>query len=229
MLERGTGFEPATTSLEGWCSATELPPQLERSRADAGSRTRACRASTSRPGRAGSATSDVAEIDFPAPRRAAHFCIPEEGRILGHPPNARLHRPKAKGWWAGRDSNPRRREPTDLQSAPFGRLGTCPSKARGLRQEAFDGVVSAHARCRRPFAGMELAVGLAPTTACLQNRCSTVELRQRVRTSKRATQSFRQARRAILGTGPWAVKRKDSLQNFRSILQDSGVQDRRKV
>lgn len=25
-LERGTGFEPATTSLEGWCSATELPP-----------------------------------------------------------------------------------------------------------------------------------------------------------------------------------------------------------
>jgi hypothetical protein len=25
--ERGTGFEPATTSLEGWCSATELPPR----------------------------------------------------------------------------------------------------------------------------------------------------------------------------------------------------------
>jgi hypothetical protein len=27
-LERGTGFEPATTSLEGWCSATELPPHF---------------------------------------------------------------------------------------------------------------------------------------------------------------------------------------------------------
>src|SRR5947207_13971232 len=27
-VERGTGFEPATTSLEGWCSATELPPQI---------------------------------------------------------------------------------------------------------------------------------------------------------------------------------------------------------
>ena len=26
--ERGTGFEPATTSLEGWCSATELPPHI---------------------------------------------------------------------------------------------------------------------------------------------------------------------------------------------------------
>ena len=26
--ERGTGFEPATTSLEGWCSATELPPPV---------------------------------------------------------------------------------------------------------------------------------------------------------------------------------------------------------
>ena len=38
--------------------------------------------------------------------------------------------------WAGRDSNPRRREPTDLQSAPFGRLGTCPvrrPKASGSR------------------------------------------------------------------------------------------------
>ena len=27
-VERGTGFEPATTSLEGWCSATELPPPV---------------------------------------------------------------------------------------------------------------------------------------------------------------------------------------------------------
>ena len=27
-MERGTGFEPATTSLEGWCSATELPPHV---------------------------------------------------------------------------------------------------------------------------------------------------------------------------------------------------------
>ena len=27
VMKRGTGFEPATTSLEGWCSATELPPR----------------------------------------------------------------------------------------------------------------------------------------------------------------------------------------------------------
>ena len=30
-------------------------------------------------------------------------------------------------WWAGRDSNPRRRMPADLQSAPFDRFGTDPS------------------------------------------------------------------------------------------------------
>ena len=30
--------------------------------------------------------------------------------------------------WRGRDSNPRRRPPTDLQSAPFGRFGTPPNK-----------------------------------------------------------------------------------------------------
>ncbi len=28
--------------------------------------------------------------------------------------------------WAGLDSNPRRREPTDLQSVPFDRFGTDP-------------------------------------------------------------------------------------------------------
>ena len=29
-------------------------------------------------------------------------------------------------WWAGKDSNLRRHKPADLQSAPFGRLGTDP-------------------------------------------------------------------------------------------------------
>ena len=30
-------------------------------------------------------------------------------------------------WWAGKDSNLRRHKPADLQSAPFGRLGTDPT------------------------------------------------------------------------------------------------------
>src|SRR3989441_6886476 len=30
-------------------------------------------------------------------------------------------------WWGGEDSNPRRRTPADLQSAPFGHLGTSPN------------------------------------------------------------------------------------------------------
>jgi hypothetical protein len=29
-------------------------------------------------------------------------------------------------WWRGKDSNLRRNNPTDLQSAPFGRFGTSP-------------------------------------------------------------------------------------------------------
>ena len=33
-------------------------------------------------------------------------------------------------WWWGKDSNLRRPEPTDLQSAPFGRFGTPPSPMR---------------------------------------------------------------------------------------------------
>ena len=31
-----------------------------------------------------------------------------------------------RGWWGEEDSNLRRHEPTDLQSAPFGRLGISP-------------------------------------------------------------------------------------------------------
>src|ERR1700741_3074974 len=34
-----------------------------------------------------------------------------------------------RGWW-GKDSNLRRREPADLQSAPVGRLGTSPDCRR---------------------------------------------------------------------------------------------------
>lgn len=33
---------------------------------------------------------------------------------------------KDKSWWAGLDSNQRRRKPAELQSAPFGHSGTDP-------------------------------------------------------------------------------------------------------
>jgi hypothetical protein len=35
-------------------------------------------------------------------------------------------RVRRREWWRGEDSNLRRREPADLQSAPFGRFGTSP-------------------------------------------------------------------------------------------------------
>ena len=42
-------------------------------------------------------------------------------------------------WWRGEDSNLRRREPTDLQSAPFDRFGTSPlcRLAESLRPQTF--------------------------------------------------------------------------------------------
>src|SRR3954469_21177662 len=89
-MERGTGFEPATTSLEGWCSATELPPRVL--------------------------------VDFTSHPVSQLVTTVRLRRVR---PNRARPRGESE-WWAGRDSNPRRREPTDLQSAPFGRLGTCP-------------------------------------------------------------------------------------------------------
>jgi hypothetical protein len=41
--------------------------------------------------------------------------------------------PTQGAWWAGLDSNQRRRTPADLQSAPFGRLGTDPRIPLGGR------------------------------------------------------------------------------------------------
>ncbi len=38
----------------------------------------------------------------------------------------RPFQPPRKQWWAGQDSNLRRRKPAELQSAPFGHSGTCP-------------------------------------------------------------------------------------------------------
>ena len=35
-------------------------------------------------------------------------------------------------WWAGKDSNLRRHKPADLQSAPFGRLGTDPQGVHSI-------------------------------------------------------------------------------------------------
>lgn len=49
------------------------------------------------------------------------FCILNNRGVVCHP---KLRR--SEGWWAGRDSNPRRRKPADLQSAPFDRFGTYP-------------------------------------------------------------------------------------------------------
>ena len=117
-VERGTGFEPATTSLEGWCSATELPPRdlgpsrsLMSSRADFFQNT-------------GEVCASLVNRQLTRPSRGCLHCTRPPQRSCG----------AESKWWAGRDSNPRRREPTDLQSAPFGRLGTCPP--RGSRPQA---------------------------------------------------------------------------------------------
>ena len=85
-------------------------------------------------------------------------------------------------WWRGEDLNPRRRAPADLQSAPFGHLGTSPLGREAPQKP------SVHRRGARlvtivlpGIAGllpMELAKGFEPPTCCLQGSRSTPELRQ---------------------------------------------------
>src|SRR4030095_2894973 len=66
-------------------------------------------------------------------------------------------------WWGGEDLNPRRRTPADLQSAPFGHLGTSPNPP---------------ARTWQLLEKLALAGGFEPPTHCLQGSCSAPELRQ---------------------------------------------------
>src|ERR1700739_124811 len=46
---------------------------------------------------------------------------------------SRAWRSSSHAWWGGEDLNPRRRLPADLQSAPFGHLGTSPNPPACLR------------------------------------------------------------------------------------------------
>src|SRR5262245_61517272 len=103
-MERETGFEPATPSLEGWRSTTELFPRL----GSPGARSRpGCRPTP---------------LSFAPP---GHARKNSGGRPTARPaPTSRP--PTTPRWWRGEDLNPRRRSPADLQSAPFGHLGTSP-------------------------------------------------------------------------------------------------------
>src|SRR5881396_196449 len=71
-------------------------------------------------------------------------------------------------WWGGEDLNPRRRLPADLQSAPFGHLGTSPNLP------ACDENLSLANAAQK----LALAGGFEPPTHCLQGSCSAPELRQ---------------------------------------------------
>jgi hypothetical protein len=90
-LERATGFEPATASLEGWNSTTELRPHV----IDVGG-TRKC---------------DTNSLEG--------FVLPAQS--LDVPASSKLGMVGRQGF------EPWKPMATDLQSAPFVHLGTCPN------------------------------------------------------------------------------------------------------
>ena len=103
------GFEPTTASLEGWNSTTELrPPSPHHLPALQHPTCEARIRYTHRLPCVYVATHTLADV-IPSPRSI----------------RAALDRASSV-WWAGKDSNLGRHKPADLQSAPFGHLGTCP-------------------------------------------------------------------------------------------------------
>ena len=165
-LERETGIEPATNSLEGCDSTTELLPPTRsltsphRAPAAWPASHALARYTHTRPGSSPASRalaiclSDPRSIDLtwpvghsvparPPPTRVCQNIVRAGGpggqdyrygvsraRIVvraGLPAVARGRRaPESEGWWRGEDSNLRRPEPTDLQSAAFDRFATSP-------------------------------------------------------------------------------------------------------
>src|ERR671919_3042731 len=148
-LERETGFEPATPSLEGWRSTAELFPRV--------TSTIAIRAVIASQGHA---------------HREANRCRASRSHAHAVEPTHALSRARGARykWWGGEDLNPRRRTPADLQSAPFGHLGTSPNAASGDENP--------HERAKKRPQKLALAGGFEPPTHCLQGSCSATELRQ---------------------------------------------------
>lgn len=106
-MERATGFEPVTASLEGWNSTTELRPPT---RNQLSSPYRLRRTATG--GR-----------NFIARFMTGYVRIRTIGSVT-----QLLHRAQdSLMWWAGKGSNLGSHKAADLQSAPFVHLGTCPN------------------------------------------------------------------------------------------------------
>jgi hypothetical protein len=115
-VERETGIEPATNSLEGCDSTTELlPPSSRVERPSTSARLR-----RANPPSVTRNTRDRTAMRMPSRR-------PPHGLERARQPKLRGTTSRSEGWWRGKDSNLRSPRATDLQSAAFDRFATSPN------------------------------------------------------------------------------------------------------
>ena|GEM_PF-2013323 len=77
-----------------------------------------------------------------------------------------------KFWWAERDSNPRRREPSGLQPDPVDHFGIYPNTVSCMQYFVFCIKNTSYKILHTKYT-FEPLTGLEPITYCLQNSCST--------------------------------------------------------
>jgi hypothetical protein len=170
-MERETGFEPATNSLEGCDSTPELlPPGVHTTSVERAQRTTTTLSRAKRRNPPRDERSEESRNPPCHPRwiRARALRTKSGGRQPE--PSAPPATSEARSWWRRMDSNHRRAEP--------GRFTVCCLCPLGYAS----GSIAHRSRCdacqRAAGVGrrLEPALGLEPRTYCLQGSCSTTEL-----------------------------------------------------
>ena len=172
-LERETGIEPATNSLEGCDSTTELLPPTRSLTVRCLARRRASstfalfsspsRASADRPPTLIQLLVQIRQIPTAETSLQPSLPLdPREGWLATRSSRHVFARPRAKGGGEGRTRTFEAARATDLQSAAFDRFATSPASCVFWKRDV--SVVLKKARMFLALQPMELAKGFEPPT-----------------------------------------------------------------
>jgi hypothetical protein len=169
-MERETGIEPATNSLEGCDSTTELLPPT---------RLALFASSPLRRGKPAAFFAALTALLSPWARQPSRALFRHRGAKRRLPPNQQCHQPsqaaaptftrrRKEGWWGGEGSNLRSPKAAGLQPAAIDRSATSPKYINRLARSGHDRSGSQRFYPLRPWAmASRLHMSWSPRVRCI--------------------------------------------------------------